>query len=114
MLRVTVVDESNQYDDLLREGLRDSGHTVVAALNSTIDILEQVEHTQLDVIVISMDPPGRDSLEHICVINQNRPKPIVMSRQERNSDTMQAAVHAGVTVYIVDGRFHYEQTRHSN
>jgi two-component system, response regulator / RNA-binding antiterminator len=103
MLRVMVVDESNEYAELLREGLRDSGHMVVAALSSTIDILAQVERTQPDVIVISVDSPGRDSLEHICVVSQNQPKPIVMFTQERNSNTIQAAVYAGVTAYIVDG-----------
>lgn len=103
MLRVMVVDESNEYAELLREGLHAAGHTVVAALSSTVDILEQVERIQLDVIVISVDSPGRDSLEHICVVSQNRPKPIVMFTQERDSNTIKEAVRVGVTAYIVDG-----------
>lgn len=103
MLRVMVVDESNEYAELLREGLHAAGHTVVAALSSTVDILEQVERIQPDVIVISVDSPGRDSLEHICVVSQNRPKPIVMFTQERDSNTIKEAVRVGVTAYIVDG-----------
>ncbi len=98
-----VIDESAERADLLRQGLRDADHIVVATLDSTLDILEQVERTQPDVIVIGVDSPDRDSLEHICVVSQNRPKPIVMFTQERNADTIQAAVHAGVTAYIVDG-----------
>lgn len=98
-----VVDESNEYAELLREGLHAAGHTVVAALSSTVDILEQVERIQPDVIVISVDSPGRDSLEHICVVSQNRPKPIVMFTQEWDSNTIKEAVRVGVTAYIVDG-----------
>ena len=103
MLRVMVVDESSECAELLRDCLRESGHTVVAALTNTVDILQQVERVKPDVIVISVDSPGRDSLEHICVVSENSPKPIVMFTQERNSSTIQAAVRAGVTAYIVDG-----------
>ena len=103
MLRIMVVDESTERAELLRQGLHDADHVVVATLSSTADIFAQVERTQPDIIVIGVDSPGRDSLEHICVVSQNRPKPIVMFTQERNADTIQAAVHAGVTAYIVDG-----------
>ena len=103
MLKVMVIDESSECAELLREGLRTSGHTVVAVLTSTVDILEQVQHTQPDVIVINMDSPSRDSLEHICVVSQSQPKPIVMFTQESNSNTIEAAVRAGVTAYVVDG-----------
>ena len=100
MLRVMVVDESTECAELLRQGLQVAGHVVVA---STIDILAQVERHKPDVIVISMDSPGRDSLEHICVVSQNRPKPIVLFTQAQDSNTIEAAVRAGVTAYVVDG-----------
>lgn len=98
-----VVDESTERAELLRQGLHGTDHMVVATLSSTVDIFAQVERTQPDIIVIGVDSPGRDSLEHICVVSQNRPKPIVMFTQERDADTINAAVHAGVTAYIVDG-----------
>ena len=103
MLRVMVIDESTECAELLRKGLCDSGYEVVATLSSTVDILDRVEQTRPDVIVIRVDSPDRDSLENICVVSQNRPKPIVMFTQERDSNTIQAAVRAGVTAYIVDG-----------
>ena len=103
MLRVMVVDESTECAARLRQGLQEAGHVVVAPLDSTIDILAQVERNKPDVIVISMDSPGRDSLEHICVVSQNRPKPIVLFTQAQDSNTIEAAVRAGVTAYVVDG-----------
>ena len=103
MLRVMVVDESTECADLLRQGLQAAGHIVVATLGGTINMLAQVERHKPDVIVISMDSPGRDSLEHICVVSQNRPKPIVLFTQAQDSNTIEAAVRAGVTAYVVDG-----------
>ena len=98
-----VVDESTECAARLRQGLQAAGHVVVATLDSTIDILAQDERNKPDVIVISMDSPGRDSLEHICVVSQNRPKPIVLFTQAQDSNTIEAAVRAGVTAYVVDG-----------
>lgn len=103
MLRVMVVDESTECADLLRQGLQAAGHIVVATLGGTLNILAQVEHHKPDVIVISMDSPDRDSLEHICVVSQNQPKPIVLFTQAQDSHTIEAAVRAGVTAYVVDG-----------
>lgn len=103
MLRVMVVDESTECAELLRQGLQAAGHIVVATLGGTINILAQVERHKPDVIVISMDSPDRDSLEHICVVSQNRPKPIVLFTQAQDSNTIEAAVRAGVTAYVVDG-----------
>ncbi len=103
MLRIMVVDESIERAELLRQGLNGADHMVVAMLSTTVNILDQVERTKPDIIVIGVDSPDRDSLEHICVVSQNKPKPIVMFTQEDNADTIQAAVHAGVTAYIVDG-----------
>lgn len=103
MLRVMVVDESTECAELLRQGLQAAGHIVVATLGGTIDILAQVERHKPDVIVISMDSPDRDSLEHICVVSQNQPKPIVLFTQAQDSNTIEAAVRAGVTAYVVDG-----------
>lgn len=98
-----VVDESTECAARLRQGLQEAGHVVVATLDSTIDILAQDERNKPDVIVISMDLPGRDSLEHICVVSQNRPKPIVLFTQAQDSNTIEAAVRAGVSAYVVDG-----------
>ncbi len=103
MLRVMVVDESTECAELLRQGLQAAGHIVVATLDGTINILAQVERHKPDVIVISMDSPDRDSLEHICVVSQNQPKPIVLFTQAQDSNTIEAAVRAGVTAYVVDG-----------
>lgn len=98
-----VVDESPECAERLRQGLRDAGHVVVSTLTSTMDIQERVEREQPDIIVINDDSPNRDSLEQICVISQHQPRPIVLFTQDQDSNTIEAAVRAGVTAYVVDG-----------
>ncbi len=55
------------------------------------------------MIIIDTDSPNRDTIEHICCITHNSPRPIVMVTNDTDSHTIRAAVNAGVTAYVVDG-----------
>jgi two-component system, response regulator / RNA-binding antiterminator len=104
MLRVMLIDdESAARADQLEEALNSNGFTVVAKLTSMSDLTRQVERLQPDVIIIDTESPSRDTLEHIVVMGQSKARPIVMFSADHSSDTIQAAVHAGVSAYMVDG-----------
>jgi response regulator NasT len=103
MLRIMVIDESPECARVLRDGLERAGHQVVASLSSTRDLLDQMDELAPDVVMITTNSPSRDTLEHICVVSQDRPRPIVMFTGDTDPNTIQAAVRAGVTAYIVDG-----------
>ena len=102
-LRVMVIDESREFAQVLSDGLSRSGHEVVSTLSSMRDLMGNVETCVPDVIIVSTDSPSRDSLEHICVVSRDRPRPIVMFSNDKETETIQAAVRAGVTAYVVDG-----------
>lgn len=102
-LRVMVIDESREFAQVLSDGLARSGHEVVSTLSSMRDLIGNVETCVPDVIIVSTDSPSRDSLEHICVVSRDRPRPIVMFSNDKETETIQAAVRAGVTAYVVDG-----------
>lgn len=102
-LRVMVIDESPEFAQVLSDGLARSGHEVVSTLSSMRDLMGNVEACVPDVIIVSTDSPSRDSLEHICVVSRDRPRPIVMFSNDKETETIQAAVRAGVTAYVVDG-----------
>jgi response regulator NasT len=55
------------------------------------------------VIIIDRDSPDRDTLEHVCMITRDDPRPIVMFTQDQNRTLMRAALEAGVSAYVVDG-----------
>jgi len=102
-MRVLVVDESEERTELLRDGLRQAGCEVTASLSSPFALLESVKNERPDVIVIDTDSPSRDVLEHIVMVTQHTPRPIVMFANDGAPDTIRNAVEAGVSAYVVDG-----------
>jgi two-component system, response regulator / RNA-binding antiterminator len=102
-MRVLVVDESPERAELLREGLLDAGHEVTATLSSPLALLKTIEQLKPDVIVIDMDSPSRDVLEHLVFVSQHTPRPVVMFARDDAPETIRAATRAGVSAYVVDG-----------
>jgi response regulator NasT len=102
-MRVLVVDESPERADTLREGLRRAGYEVSASLSSAGSLLAAIEQLKPDVIVIDTESPSRDVLEHLVVMTQHTPRPVVMFSNDSAPETIREAVRAGVSAYVVDG-----------
>ena len=102
-MRVLVIDELEERAELLREGLRQAGCEVAASLSFPLALVESVQNEQPDVIVIDTDSPSRDVLEHLVMVSQRTPRPIVMFANDGAPDTIRDAVRAGVSAYVVDG-----------
>jgi response regulator NasT len=103
-MRVLVVDEFEERAEILRDGLRQAGCEVAASLSSPFALLETIEREKPDVIVIDTDSPSRDVLEHLVMVTQRTPRPIVMFANDGAPETIRKAVRAGVSAYVVDGR----------
>lgn len=102
-MRVLVVDESEERAAVLRKGLVMAGHEVIASLSSPLELLRAVEDLQPDVVVIDTESPTRDVLEHVVIVSQSSPRPIVMFSTDRGGEKIREAVRAGVSAYVVDG-----------
>ena len=102
-MRVLVVDESPERAELLRDGLLRAGHEVTATLSSPLALLETIDSLKPDVIVIDMESPSRDVLEHLVFVSPRTPRPIVMCASDDAPETIRAATRAGVSAYVVDG-----------
>ena len=102
-MRVLVVDESDERAALLREALTAAGHEVAASLSSPLELLRAVDALKPDVIVIDTESPTRDVLEHVVIVSQSSPRPIVMFANDAGGAAIRDAVRAGVSAYIVDG-----------
>ena len=103
MLRVMLVDDTQKDVSLLKEALDVAGYEVVAEERSPATLLERVGAVRPDVIIIDTDSPSRDVLEQVVIVSRDDPRPIVMFTDDANNDTIQAAIKAGVTAYIVAG-----------
>ena len=102
-MRVLVVDESQERADILREGLRRAGYEVSASLTSPGALLASIGELKPDVIVVDTESPSRDVLEHLVVLTQHTPRPVVMFSNDGAPETIRQAVRAGVSAYVVDG-----------
>ncbi len=67
------------------------------------DLCAEVAAVSPDVIIIDIDSPDRDTLENMRTISRERPRPVVMFTNDNNTETIRAAVRAGVSAYVVDG-----------
>ena len=107
MLRVMIVDDSGiepQRRSLcLRLMLEQVGCEVVAEVSEPRKLLAAVKARSPDVIIVNTASPSRDTLGHIAALFGTEPLPIVMFSSDPASDTIRAAVQAGVSAYIVDG-----------
>lgn len=102
-MRVMLIDEEAERAAWLEQALLDAGYPVVARCTPHSDIQARVAAIQPDVIVIDMQCPDRDILEDMGAISRAGPRPIVMFAGNDDRTTIEAAVRAGVSAYVVDG-----------
>ncbi|HEY6896327.1 MAG TPA: ANTAR domain-containing protein [Rhodocyclaceae bacterium] len=103
MLRVLVIDELESRAAEICAGLALAGHQVAALLPSCLDLSSKVEEIKPDIILIQTDDPSRDTLEHLAVVNDELPRPVVVFARKHSSAAIRKAVKAGVSAYVVDG-----------
>ena len=103
MLRIMLVDESSERSLCLRMTLERLGHEIVAEVADPRKLYDEVRRHAPDAIIVDTDSPSRDTLEHLCMITESSPRPIVMFTQDAKRESIRKAVSAGVTAYVVDG-----------
>jgi response regulator NasT len=96
MPKVLLLDDDVERRTLLCPGLKDAGHEVIAPEASAVQLPRLVRECSPDVIIIDTDSPDRDTLEHICIVTRDDPRPIVMFAADADHDKIRAAVKAGV------------------
>jgi response regulator NasT len=102
-LRVLLVEQDPERAVLVRAALYEAGYAVVAQVTNASELLAAVRVAQPDVIIIDRDSPDRDTLEHLCMVTRDEPRPIVLFTQDKDLARMRAALKAGVSAYVVDG-----------
>jgi response regulator NasT len=101
MLRVMLVDDSQQEVGPLEAGLQAAGYDVVTAPARARS--PRPRRGARAGIIIGTESPTRDVLEHVSVMTARDPRPIVLFTEDREHATIQAALRAGVSAYVVAG-----------
>jgi len=102
-MKILVVDEDGERRTILRDALQGAGHQVLGVDRPLSNLSQMVIDLRPDVIIIDTHSPDRDTLEHIVVITQDAPRPIVMFSADDDTEKIREAVRAGVSAYVVDG-----------
>lgn len=96
-----IVDNDLARTKPLKQSLLDNGYDVIAHLKDTINLDDACCKLQPDVVIIGTDSPSRDTLEHICVMTMNDPRPIMMFTYDGDKEQIKLATQAGVCAYVV-------------
>jgi len=102
-LKVLIIDENLVRAAILEDGLRDCGELDVHHIQETGELLPRVAAINPDVILIDLENPSRDTLEQMFQVSRWAERPIAMFVDKSDSDSVQAAIDAGVSAYVVDG-----------
>jgi two-component system, response regulator / RNA-binding antiterminator len=102
-LRILVIDKNRIRAAVIEEGLREAGHAHVTIIHDVAGIARRISDEQPDVIVIDLENPNRDMLESMFQLTRAVKRPIAMFVDRSDSASIEAAVEAGVSAYVVDG-----------
>ena len=102
-LKIVIVDENPVRAAILEDGLREAGHVQVVRIADTAHLLARVYTIDPDVILIDLENPSRDVLEQMFQVSRAVRRPVAMFVDQSDKASIEAAVDAGVSAYIVDG-----------
>lgn len=87
----------------LRIGLLEAGYNIVAVFPADMHLPDRIAQLQPDMVIIDAESDARDVLEHVVMATHEAPRPIVLFTEDQDRSSMEAAMAAGVSAYIVAG-----------
>lgn len=102
-LKIVIVDASPIRAAILEDGLREAGFAHIERIAETHNLLARIYAVDPDVILIDLENPSRDVLEQMFQMSRAVKRPVAMFVDQSDRASVQAAVDAGVSAYIVDG-----------
>ena len=102
-LTIAIIDPSRARAAILEEGLRAAGVERVIVIPEGADLMARLAEVDPDIVVIDLENPSRDVLEHMVQVSRPVERPVAMFVDHSDAAMMQAAVDAGVSAYVIDG-----------
>jgi response regulator NasT len=102
-LHILVIDDNAARASVIEEGLREAGHRRVTIITDMRRLLAQIVQADPDVIFIDLENPNRDVLEQMFQVSRTVPRPVAMFVDQSDKASIEAAIDAGVSAYVVNG-----------
>ena len=102
-LKIVLLDADASRAAGVRGSLRALGYEVVGSIASGARLYMEVARLNPDVVIIDVGSPDRDTLEHLCCLHRDAPRPVVMFAHDDDKAKIRAAIQAGVSAYVVRG-----------
>lgn len=102
-LSILIIDENRIRASIIEDGLREAGHARVSVVHTVNEVARKITDIAPDVVVIDLENPDRDRLEHFFVLSKALGRPVAMFVDRSDAAAIEAAVEAGVSAYVVDG-----------
>ena len=100
-LHILVIDDNRIRASIIEEGLSEAGRVTVLA--GATGLMRRIVELDPDVIVIDLESPNRDALEHMFQVSRAAKRPVAMFVDRTDDASIEAAIDAGVSAYVVDG-----------
>ncbi|MFM2100327.1 MAG: hypothetical protein RLZZ366_1866 [Pseudomonadota bacterium] len=102
-MRIAIVDENPARAAVIEEGLIAAGLTDTVVLSGRKGLVARLETISPDVVLMDLGNPSRDELEEIFAVSRALARPIAMFVDQADDASIEAAIDAGVSAYVVDG-----------
>ena len=102
-LSILVIDDNAIRASIIEAGLREAGHDTVQVITDIDGVARRIGEIAPDVVIVDLENPNRDVLEHFFVLSRALKRPIAMFVDKSDPSEIEAAVEAGVSAYVVDG-----------
>ena len=102
-LRILIVDQNVMRASVLEDGLREAGYCKVTVVRDMQNLMRRILEIDPDVIFMDLENPNRDVLEQMFQVSRCVRRPIAMFVDRADAETIEAAIEAGVSAYVVDG-----------
>ncbi len=110
-LKIAIVDENPARAAILEAGLHEAGHHKVTRIAERTNLLARLTSLDPDVVLIDLESPSRDVLEQMFQVSRVVKRPVAMFVDQSDSASIEAAIDAGISAYVVDG-LKKERVRH--
>ncbi len=102
-LKILVIDDNPVRAAVIEAGLREAGHERIAHIADMRGLLRKIVDADPDVLIIDLENPNRDVLDEMFQVSRTVPRPVAMFVDQSDRSSIEAAMDAGVSAYVVDG-----------